>query len=123
MNDKIIFTQKSRISSLEHDLDEFKRHISDRDDELRTNRTNHDRSKERLVEQIIGLSDKFADINQRMLDIANENSRLKVLVRDNKTSLALAPKKAKKEDLVKAEIGKAVSSAKKAKKRGKKKKK
>ena len=98
--------------------------LSDREDELRSNRATHDRSKERLVEQIIGLSDKFADINQRMLDIANENSRLKVLVRDNKSSLALGPaKKTKKADPVKAEIGKAVSSAKKGKKKAKRKKK
>lgn len=112
VKEKVIFSQKSRISSLEHDLDELKRKLGEKEDDHRKDRTNFERSKERLVDQIIGLSDKFADINQRMLDIANENARLKVLTRDNKESLIMKSAPKKQEDSAKEEIGKAVSSVK-----------
>ena len=77
LKEKIIFTQKNRIGSLESELDEVKRQLTQKDEQHHTSRNNFDRSKDRLVEQIIDLSDKFADINQRMLDMAAENAALK----------------------------------------------
>ncbi len=114
LKDKIIFTQKGRIQSLEHELDEVKRMVSSRDDEMKKHRGDFDRHKERLVDQIVGLSDKFADLNQRMLDIANENARMRVALKSDKTSQILLPKST--EDAAKEEIGKAMSEAKKGKK-------
>ncbi|HLC84694.1 MAG TPA: hypothetical protein VJH22_02795 [Candidatus Nanoarchaeia archaeon] len=114
LKDKILFTQKGRIQSLEHELDEVKRMVSSRDDEMKKHRGDFDRHKERLVDQIVGLSDKFADLNQRMLDIANENARMRVLLKSDKHSQVLLPKST--EDAAKEEIGKAMSEAKKGKK-------
>jgi predicted nucleic acid-binding Zn-ribbon protein len=80
IRDKIIFTQKHRITSLEKDVEGIRNELVKKDDELNRTRDGFERSKERLVEQIIQLSDKFAEINQRMLDIAHENARLKMIV-------------------------------------------
>ncbi|MFQ5620435.1 MAG: hypothetical protein ACE5FT_01170 [Candidatus Nanoarchaeia archaeon] len=77
LKEKIIFTQKNRIGSLENELEEVKRQLKMKDDQNHQARGNFERSKDRLVEQIIDLSDKFADINQRMLDMAAENASLK----------------------------------------------
>jgi len=77
LKEKIIFTQKNRIGSLENEMEEIKRQLALKDEQNHTSRNNFDRSKDRLVEQIIDLSDKFADINQRMLDMAAENASLK----------------------------------------------
>ena len=80
MRDKIIFTQKHRITTLEKDVSDLRSNMDNREDELNRAREGFEKSKERLVEQIIQLSDKFAEINQRMLDIAHENTRLKMIV-------------------------------------------
>jgi predicted nucleic acid-binding Zn-ribbon protein len=80
IRDKIIFTQKHRITSLEKEVAEIRGGLSIKEDELNRARDGFEKSKERLVEQIIQLSDKFAEINQRMLDIAHENARLKMIV-------------------------------------------
>lgn len=95
LKEKIIFTQKNRIESLETEMDEMKRTVRTKDEEVRTVRVTFDRSKERLVEQIIELSDKFADINQRMLDMAHENARLKYSRGDK--SMMLEDKRQKKD--------------------------
>ena len=83
LKEKIIVSQKGRIAQLEKELDDHKNHVVSKDGELREIRTNFERSKDRLVDQIIDLSDKFAAINQKMLDIAHENARLK-MVSDNR---------------------------------------
>ena len=80
MREKIIFSQKSRITSLEREVLNLRGDVLKREDELNRVRESHDQGKERLVDQIIQLSDKFSEINQRMLDIAHENTRLKLLV-------------------------------------------
>ena len=77
LKEKIIFTQKNRIGSLEGEVQELKQVLRSREEETKGLRTNFDRSKDRLVDQIIELSDKFADINQRMLEMAHENAKLK----------------------------------------------
>lgn len=78
LKEKIIVSQKGRIASLEKEVEETRGHVLTKDGELRELRTNFERSKDRLVDQIIDLSDKFAMINQKMLDIAHENARLKI---------------------------------------------
>ena len=80
MRDKIIFTQKHRVTRLEKEVSDIRSELAKRDDELNRTRDSFEKSKERLVEQIIQLSDKFAEINQMMLDIAHENARLKMIV-------------------------------------------
>lgn len=80
LKEKIIVSQKGRIAALEKEVEETRGHMLQKDGELRELRTNFERSKDRLVDQIIDLSDKFAEINQRMLDIAHENARLKIQV-------------------------------------------
>ncbi len=94
LKEKIIFTQKNRIESLETEVEEMKRSVRTKDEEVRTVRVTFDRSKERLVDQIIELSDKFADINQRMLDLAQENAQLKYSGSDK--SLLLEDKRKQK---------------------------
>ena len=79
LKEKIIVTQKGRIAALEKEVEDTRNHVNSKDGELREVRTNFERSKDRLVDQIIDLSDKFAMINQKMLDIAHENARLKLL--------------------------------------------
>ncbi len=60
LKEKIIFTQKNRIESLETEVEEMKRSVRTKDEEVRTVRVTFDRSKERLVDQIIELSDTYA---------------------------------------------------------------
>lgn len=86
LKEKIIVSQKGRIASLEKEVDDTRNHVMSKENELKEVRTNFERSKDRLVDQIIDLSDKFAQINQRMLDIAHENARLKFLVDGKKKS-------------------------------------
>ncbi len=72
LKEKIIFTQKARIMSLEKEVGEHKQLTKSREDELREARANFERAKERLVDQIVDLSDKFADLNHSMVGLANE---------------------------------------------------
>ena len=69
LREKIIFTQKARISSLEHEVDDLRRVMYGKDKEMKETRTNFEKSKERLVDQIVTLSDKFADVNHRLIDL------------------------------------------------------
>ena len=84
LREKIIFTQKNRIGSLERDLKDSRERLEKKEEETSKIRDQYEKSKERLVDQIIELSDKFADINQKMLDIAHENARLKHMVQGKK---------------------------------------
>lgn len=77
IKDKIIVTQKTRITTLERDVDDLKNLLSRKDGEVREVRTNFERSKERLVDQIVELSDKFAGIQQDIMSVAHENGQLK----------------------------------------------
>lgn len=72
LKEKIIFTQKARIASLEREINEMKDSVKGKDDEIKETRTNFERSKERLVDQIVELSDKFAELNHGVLGLANE---------------------------------------------------
>ena len=96
LKEKIIFTQKNRIGSLEDEVGELKKAVRNKDSEVSGMRTNFDRSKDRLVEQIIDLSDKFADINQRMLDMAAENARFKLIHGNHSGALENQSRKRKK---------------------------
>ena len=87
LKEKIIYTQKSRITSLEQDIQELKGVLSRKDGELKEVRTNFERGKDRLIDQIIDLSDKFADINDSVAKMAHENGRLKALVEHRKPLL------------------------------------
>lgn len=87
LKEKIIYTQKTRITSLEQDIQELKGMILRREGELKEVRTNFERGKDRLIDQIIDLSDKFADINDTVAKMAHENGRLKVLVEHRKPLL------------------------------------
>jgi len=87
MHEKIIYTQKSRISNLEKDLEEIKQALRMRDSELKEVRTNFERGKDRLVDQIIDLSDKFAEINDVVAKVHTENGRLKSLVESKRALL------------------------------------
>lgn len=84
LREKILFTQKSRITTLENQLDTLRSMNERRTAEVERLREQHDHAKDRLVDQIVALSDKFADLNHKMLDIAHENSRLKLLVESRK---------------------------------------
>ena len=84
IREKIIFTQRTRISALEQEIGEVKKLYDKRDDELNRLRDSHDRSKERLIEQIVKLSDKFAGLNERSMNVAHENARLKLLLHQKK---------------------------------------
>ncbi|MBI4150910.1 hypothetical protein HY492_02180 [Candidatus Woesearchaeota archaeon] len=80
MREKIIVTQRTRISALEQELGEVKKMHDKKDDELNRVRETHERGKERLIEQIIKMSDKFAGLNERSMNVAHENARLKLLL-------------------------------------------
>ena len=80
LNEKIIYTQKNRIQNLEKEVKDLKDKFGNLETEQEKKREHYEKSKERLVDQIIGLSDKFAEINQKMLEIAHENSRLKLML-------------------------------------------
>ena len=80
IKDKVIVTQKNRITSLERDVDDLKNLLSRKDGEIREVRTNYDRSKERMVDQIVELSDKFAGIQQDIMSVAHENGQLKARI-------------------------------------------
>ncbi len=84
LKERILFTQKSRITTLESQMDRLRDMHDKRQAEIERLREQHDRAKDKLVDQIVGLSDKFADLNHKMLDIAHENSRLKLLVESRK---------------------------------------
>jgi len=77
IKDKVILTQKNRINTLESDVTDMKNLLSRKDGEMREVRTNFERSKERLVDQIVELSDKFAGIHQEVMSVAHENGKLK----------------------------------------------
>lgn len=87
MHEKIIYTQKSRISNLEKDMDEIKQALRLKESELKDVRTNFEKGKDRLVDQIIDLSDKFAEINDVVAKVHNENGRLKSLVESKRALL------------------------------------
>jgi predicted nucleic acid-binding Zn-ribbon protein len=80
VREKIIFTQRTRISALEQELGEVKKVHDKREDELNRLRDSHERTKERLIDQIVKLSDKFAGLNERSMNVAHENARLKLLL-------------------------------------------
>lgn len=84
IRERVMFTQKQRINALERDLERSKRTLESKEDELNRTRDNHETKKERLVEQIIRLSDKFADLNQEMLNIAHDNTKLRALIETRK---------------------------------------
>ena len=84
IREKIIFTQRTRISALEQEISEVKKLSDKRDDELNRVRDSQERSKERLIEQIVKLSDKFAGLNERSMNVAHENARLKLLLHQKK---------------------------------------
>lgn len=85
IREKIIFTQRTRISVLEQELGEVKKLHDKREDELNRLRDSHERTKERLIEQIVKLSDKFAGLNERSMNVAHENARLKLLLHQKKS--------------------------------------
>lgn len=87
MHEKLLYTQKSRISSLEKDLEELKQAIRLKESEIKEMRTNFDKGKERLVDQIIDLSDKFADISDMVAKVHHENGRLKSVVESKRALL------------------------------------
>lgn len=95
LRDKIIFTQKNRIQTLDKEIKDLKEKLGNREDEVVNLRRDYEKSKERLVDQIVGLSDKFADINQKMLEIAHENSRLKLMIETKKEKSVKKDKKRK----------------------------
>ncbi len=72
LKEKVIFTQKARISSLERELNDVKLALKSKDSEINESRANFERSKERLVDQIVELSDKFAELNHSMIGLAND---------------------------------------------------
>lgn len=80
VQEKIIFTQKSRITNLEKDISDMKALVRLRESELKDVRTNFERGKERLVDQIIELSDKFAEISDMVAKVHSENGRLRSVV-------------------------------------------
>lgn len=84
LRERILFTQKSRITTLENQLETLRDMYQKRQADVERLREQHDRAKDRLVDQIVALSDKFADLNHKMLDIAHENARLKLLVESRK---------------------------------------
>ncbi|HSU72471.1 MAG TPA: hypothetical protein VLJ21_01320 [Candidatus Binatia bacterium] len=84
IREKIIFTQRTRISALEQELGEIKKLHDKREDELNRLRDSHERTRERLIEQIVKLSDKFAGLNERSMNVAHENARLKLLLHQKK---------------------------------------
>ena len=80
LRDRIIFTQKQRILGLEKETAELRANVGKKEEEVVKLRDNFEKAKERLVDQIIDLSDKFAGINQKMIDIAQENAWMKHLL-------------------------------------------
>lgn len=84
VRDKIIFTQRARITAIEQELGEVKKLYDKKEDELNRTRDSHERIKERLIEQIVKLSDKFAGFNERAMNVAHENARLKLLLQQRK---------------------------------------
>ncbi len=93
LKEKIIFTQKARIASLERGMNELKEGLKTKDSEIKETRTNFERSKERLVDQIVELSDKFAELNHGMLGLANE---LKLQLKEGLNMSKLIENKPKK---------------------------
>jgi predicted nucleic acid-binding Zn-ribbon protein len=84
IRDKIIYTQRTRLSAIEQELSEVKKLHDKKEDELNRLRDAHERTKERLIEQIVKLSDKFAGLNERSMNVAHENARLKLLLHQKK---------------------------------------
>ena len=94
LKERVRFTQQARIVSLEREINELKDSAKGKDDEIKETRTNFERSKERLVDQIVDLSDKFAELNHGMLGLAHE---LKVQLKSGITnSKLIETKKSKK---------------------------
>ena len=84
VREKIIFTQRARISALEQELTEIKKLHDKKEDELNRTHDAHERSKERLIDQIVKLSDKFASLNERSMNVSYENARLKLMMQQRK---------------------------------------
>lgn len=103
MKDKIIFTQKQRIVKLEEELSKLNAKLDDKHDEISKVRETHDAAKERLVEQIVDLSDKFAANHSQVISLADDNARMKVLLeRKSKEQKKLpAPKASRKKSVKK----------------------
>lgn len=96
MKDRIIYTQKERIVKLEQELEATKGHVNDKHAEIAKIRENHDTIKERLIEQIVDLSDKFSTNHSKVMQIAEENARMKILLNQfEKSALPYRPKNAK----------------------------
>jgi len=83
LKDKIIFTQKSRISSLENEIGALKKVINSKDTEVRSVRTTFERSKERLIDQII-------ELNTILDETSGELNTLKTAVDDFGSTLEKA---------------------------------
>ncbi len=84
IREKIIVTQRTRISALEQECGELKKVHDKKDDELNRLRDSHERGRERLIDQIVKLSDKFAGLNERSMNVAHENARLKLMLSQRK---------------------------------------
>ena len=84
IREKIIVTQRTRISALEQECSELKKVHDKKDDELNRLRDSHERGRERLIDQIVKLSDKFAGLNERSMNVAHENARLKLMLSQRK---------------------------------------
>lgn len=96
IKDRVLVTQKNRITSLERDVDDLKNLLSRKDGEIREVRTNYDRSKERMVDQIVELSDKFAGIQQDIMSVAHENGQLKTRIEFKEEPAKTSKKTSKK---------------------------
>ncbi|MBD3310398.1 hypothetical protein GF351_04220 [Candidatus Woesearchaeota archaeon] len=72
LREKIIFTQKARIISLQEEVKELKKHKAKAEEELRWVRKDTEKKHDKLTDQLIELSNKFADLHGRMLDIADK---------------------------------------------------
>ena len=102
MRDRIIHTQKQRIVKLEEEVDAIKAQLNNKHEEVSAMREKHESAKERLVEQIVDLSDKFAANHSKVLEIAEENARLKSIMGkerlqlESKTPKRMYLKKSKK---------------------------
>ncbi len=84
LREKIISSQKEEIDRVQEELSTLRNHVKQKEEEMSVIHEKHDETKERLVSQIVDLSNKFADNHQRVIDIAQENARLKVILETQK---------------------------------------
>jgi predicted nucleic acid-binding Zn-ribbon protein len=96
VRDKIIYTQKTRIATLEKEVNDVKKIHDKRETELNRLRDSHEKMKDRLIEQIVKMSDKFASLNERTMNVAHENARMKLLLQQSKRTTKKASKNSKK---------------------------